>query len=130
MPPTASSPLPLLPALIACLFLAVSCTASHQPPESPARPETQPLSDAWLTALRDRDLETLDVMLSIGATPDRELPDGKTALMVAAQADDERLVRHLLEAGATVDATNVTLSTSFSGPALTRRRATPMAGAR
>ena len=71
--------------------------------------------DPWLDAVRNRDLETLDAMLSIDAEadPDRDLPSGKTALMVAAQADDEGLVRRLLEAGATVDATNVNGGTAL-----------------
>jgi ankyrin repeat protein len=69
--------------------------------------------DPWGTAIRQRDLETLDAMLELGADPQRSISDGKTALMIAAQADDERLVQRLLDAGAAVDATNANGGTAL-----------------
>jgi len=63
-------------------------------------------SDPWLEALRGQDLDALEALVPQTTDPDRALTDGKTALMVAAQADDERLAKELLAAGATVDARN------------------------
>ncbi|MGD8636082.1 MAG: ankyrin repeat domain-containing protein, partial [Gammaproteobacteria bacterium] len=101
---TFNVPIPFIPLLLICFSLGPAVAVEADAPEE---------NDPWLEALRDRDLETLDAMLSLGAEPDRQLPTGKTALMVAAQADDVRLISRLLDVGAKVDATNVNGGTAL-----------------
>lgn len=62
--------------------------------------------EAWARALAARDVAAIERLLELGAAADAEGANGKTALMVAAQAGELPLVRRLLSAGADVNARN------------------------
>jgi len=75
--------------------------------------------DRWSDALAAKDLATIDRLLGGGeADPDQPTPDGKTALMFAAQQGDETVVSRLITAGAEVNARNANGGTPLMYAAL------------
>ena len=82
-----------------CVFLLLaSCAAAAS-----AQTSTNP----WLKALEQRDLAALSRLLDSGpVNANLALPDGRTALMLAAQKANGELVVQLLRAGADANAAN------------------------
>ena len=69
---------------------------------------SQLIDNPWLEAITKRDLAAIARQLdSDRVNPNLATPDGRTALMIAAQKADAGLVARLLAAGANVNATNV-----------------------
>lgn len=65
----------------------------------------QTLANPWLEAVSEQDLVALSQLLEDGpVNPNLALPDGRTALMIAARRADAELVAQLLAAGANVNA--------------------------
>ena len=69
-------------------------------------PAAQADAEVWSAAIKKQDLTSLEQMLSANPDPDLAGGDGKTALMIAAQAGDLDLTGDLIEAGADVNARN------------------------
>jgi ankyrin repeat protein len=68
----------------------------------------QTMTNPWLEALAKRDLVALSRLLESGpVNPNLALPDGRTALMLAARKADAELAVQLIRAGANVNASNV-----------------------